>query len=92
MARLIYKPLGVLVGVLGGITAGALFKRFWQLVSHEPEPPAATRADRSWTEVLVAATVQGAVYALVKAAVDRGGATMFARLTGVWPGEGQEAT
>jgi hypothetical protein len=31
--------------------------------------------------------MQGAVFGGVKALIDRAGATGFARLTGVWPGE-----
>jgi hypothetical protein len=34
-----------------------------------------------------AAALQGATFALVKAAVDRGGAEGFRKLTGVWPGD-----
>ena len=36
---------------------------------------------------LPAAALQGAIFALVKAAVDRGGAEGFRKLTGVWPGD-----
>lgn len=86
-ARLVYRPLGLLFGALGGLAAGAVFKRVWQLVAGEPDAPRATQRNRSWKEVLTAAAAQGAVYALVKAAVDRGGATGFEKATGVWPGE-----
>ena len=48
--------------------------------------PTATDAWRSWREVLVAAALQGAVFALVKAAADRGAAEGHRKLTGVWPG------
>ena len=41
MARVLYKPLGLLVGVLGGVIAGALFKRVWKAVAHEDEAPEA---------------------------------------------------
>jgi hypothetical protein len=36
--------------------------------------------------VLLAATVQGAIFAGIKAAVDRAGAATVRRLTGTWPG------
>jgi hypothetical protein len=36
--------------------------------------------------MLVAATLQGAIFALVKAAVDRVAAECTRKLTGVWPG------
>ena len=38
-------------------------------------------------EVLIAAAVQGAIFALVKAVIDRGGARAFERWTGEWPGD-----
>ncbi len=85
MNKLLYKPLGMLFSVLGGVAAGALFKRIWRAVTGENEAPAATDKDFGWPEVLVAATVQGAIFGLVKAAIDRGGATGYRKLTGRWP-------
>lgn len=86
MARLIYKPFGLIVSVLGGLVAGTVFKRVWSAVGHEEEAPKATDEDKGWREVVVAAAAQGAVFGAVKALIDRGGATGFAWLTGAWPG------
>jgi hypothetical protein len=44
--------------------------------------PAAVRPARAGSRA-----AQGAVYAVVKAAVDRGAAEGTRKLTGVWPGE-----
>lgn len=85
--KLLYKPFGIVVSVLGGVIAGAIFKRVWKLAAHEDEAPDATDAQRGWGEVLIAATVQGAIFALVKAATDRGSATITRRLLGFWPGK-----
>lgn len=85
--KLVYKPFGLFVSVLGGLIAGALFKRVWRLFAHEHEAPKAKDRDRTWREVLAAAAIQGAVFGGVKALIDRAGATGFARLTGVWPGK-----
>jgi hypothetical protein len=84
--KLLYKPFGVLASVLGGILAGALFKRLWRAVADEPEAPAAKDRDRTWREVIAAAAIQGAVFGGVKALIDRAGGSGFARVTGVWPG------
>ena len=84
--KLVYKPFGTLAGVLGGLMAGALFKRIWRLVAHESDAPDAKDEHRGWTEVVAAAALQGAIFGGVKAAVDRAGAVGFARATGVWPG------
>jgi len=89
--KILYKPFGMLVSVLGGMVAGAIFKRVWKLAAHEEEAPEATDAQRSWGEVLIAATLQGAIFALVKAVTDRGAATATRKLTGFWPGKGAEA-
>ena len=83
--KTLYRPLGLLFGVLGGVAASAVFSEVWRRVAGEDEAPEATDRERSWTDVLLAAAVQGAVFGLVKAAVDRGGAKAWERLTGVWP-------
>jgi hypothetical protein len=85
MLKMLYKPLGLLISVAGGIAAGAVFNRVWTLATGQGDAPEATDPDRSWREVLVAAGVQGAVFGLVKAAVDRGGAAGFRKITGTWP-------
>ncbi len=87
MIKILYKPVSILISVLGGILAGTIFKRVWKVVAHEDEAPKATDAQRGWREVLLAAALQGAIFALVKAAVDRAGAAGTRKLTGFWPGE-----
>jgi hypothetical protein len=85
MGKLLYKPFGLLFGALGGVVASAVFKRVWKAVGGEEDAPSATDEERRWREVLPAAALQGAIFAVVKAAVDRGGATGVRRLTGTWP-------
>ena len=77
----------MLVSVLGGVLAGVIFKRVWQVTAREDDAPKATDAKRGWREVLLAAALQGAIFAVVKAAVDRGAAEGTRKLTGVWPGD-----
>jgi Protein of unknown function (DUF4235) len=88
MIKLIYQPLSLLAGVLGGVLAGAIFKQIWKLAAHKDEAPKATDARRGWLEILPAAALQGAVYGVVKAAVGRGAAEGTHKVTGAWPGEG----
>lgn len=66
--------------------AGALFKQAWKVLGHDEDAPDATDEERGRTEVLLPAILQGAIFAGVKAAVDRAGATATRRLTGTWPG------
>ncbi|MFE5854914.1 DUF4235 domain-containing protein [Streptomyces sp. NPDC056500] len=85
-SKLLYKPVGAGVGALGGLLASAAFGQIWKRLGHDDKAPGPTDEGRGWGEVLVAAALQGAVFAVVKAAVDRGGATATRRLTGTWPG------
>jgi predicted metal-dependent enzyme (double-stranded beta helix superfamily) len=87
MIKLLYKPVSILVSVLGGILAGAIFKQVWKLAAGEDEAPKATDRQRGFGEVLLAAALQGAIFALVKAVVDRGTAEGTHKLAGFWPGE-----
>ena len=48
--------------------AGAIFKQVWKVAFNEDDAPKATDADRGWREILLAATLQGAIFGLVKAA------------------------
>ncbi|MFG2783008.1 DUF4235 domain-containing protein [Streptomyces prunicolor] len=84
--RIAYKPVGMAMGALSGMLAGAAFKQLWKRLGHDEDTPNATDEHRTWREVLTAAALQGAIFAGVKAAVDRGGATATHRLTGTWPG------
>jgi hypothetical protein len=85
LVKIIYKPLGLFMSVLGGVLAGVAFKRTWKLVAHEEKAPKATDRNRTWRQVLPAAALQGAVFGFVKAAMDRAGARGFERATGAWP-------
>jgi len=85
--KFLYKPFGILFSVLGGILAGTIFKQIWKRISGEEDAPRAKEAEYGWKEVLPAAAAEGAIFGLVKAAVDRGGAQGFQKLTGVWPGD-----
>ncbi|MFC5833423.1 DUF4235 domain-containing protein [Nonomuraea insulae] len=76
------KAASLSMGMLSGALAAALFKRVWTLVSGQDDAPDADDLDRGWTEVLVAAAAQGAIFGLIKAAVHRAGAQTFQGRTG----------
>jgi hypothetical protein len=85
MVKILYKPLAILFGVLSGMIAGALFKQAWKLLTGEEDAPDATDEDREWRQILPAAAVQGAVFAVVKAVLHRGSAKGLRKVTGTWP-------
>jgi hypothetical protein len=83
--KLLYKPFSIAFSVAGGVLAGMVFKQVWKAVSGEDEAPKATSREYGWAEVIAAAALQGAIFAVVKAAIDRGGAEGVRRVTGTWP-------
>ena len=87
MHKLIFRIASLLAGMVGGLLASAIFKKAWQLTARQDEAPKATDAARGWNEILIAAALQGAIFATVKAAVDRAAAHGTHSLTGTWPGE-----
>lgn len=85
-SKLAYKPVGLALGAVSGMLAGALFKQAWKLLGHDDDAPDATDEERGWGEVVTAAALQGAIFAGTKAVVDRTGAAATRSLTGTWPG------
>ncbi|MDA5284038.1 MULTISPECIES: DUF4235 domain-containing protein [unclassified Streptomyces] len=85
-AKIAYRPVGLALGAVSGMIAGMAFKQAWKVIEGEGDAPDATDEDRSWQEILTAAAIQGVIFAVVKAAVDRSGAVATRRVTGIWPG------
>jgi hypothetical protein len=85
VGKIAYKPVGLVLGAAAGAISGLVFKQIWKYVANDDDAPNATDEDRGWGEILAAAAVQGAIFAVVKAAVDRAGATGVRRVTGRWP-------
>ena len=86
LARLAYKPIGLGGSLLAAAAAGAAFKQIWRRVADEEDTPSALESEYSLREILLAAAIQGLIFAVVKALVDRAGANIFEKLTGEWPG------
>ena len=90
MNKLIYRLINMGTSVLAGAVANTIFRRVWRLAAGQDEAPKATDEERGWSEVLLAAGLQGIVFALVKAVLDRGTAEGTRKLTGSWPGNEDE--
>jgi hypothetical protein len=86
LVKLLYKPFGIVSGILAGLVAKRLFDALWGVVDDE-EPPKATTLRTTWPKVLGAAAVEGLTFKVTRAAVDRAGAKSFHHVTGAWPGD-----
>jgi hypothetical protein len=86
--KLLYKPFGIVLGIVAGLIGRRLFTVVWGWVSPEDEePPEAKTKDTTAARAIGVAVVQGMIYSGVRAGVDRAGARAFEHLTGTWPGE-----
>jgi xanthosine utilization system XapX-like protein len=90
LVKLLYKPFGIIAGIIGGLLSRRLFNAVWGLVDDQ-EPPTAKTKRATWPKVLGAAAAQGLTFSVTRAAVDRAGAKSFQHVTGAWPGEKEPA-
>jgi hypothetical protein len=86
MAKVLFIPVSVAVGLLAGAVAKKIFNQLWGLIDQE-EPPDSKHRDIDWGKLLIAAAVQGAIFRAMKEATDHYSRRAFARTTGTWPGE-----
>jgi hypothetical protein len=84
--KILYKPFGLVLGLLAGLLSQKLFNAVWGIFDEE-EPPKPTTEEANWPKVIAAAAVQGVTFRVTRATVDRLGAQGFRFFTGIWPGE-----
>jgi Protein of unknown function (DUF4235) len=83
--KLLFRPVSIVSGLLAGLVGKKLFERVWALVD-EKDPPQPDQRGVSWPKLVAALMIEGAVFRLVKGAVDHVARGWFAGLTGRWPG------
>jgi hypothetical protein len=88
-AKILYRPVGLASSLVAGLVAGWIFDVVWKHATPGPEAdaPQPLQSEYSLKQIVPAAAVQGAIFAVVRALVNRGGARAFQRWTGEWPGD-----
>src|SRR5215203_4411310 len=84
--KVIYRPIGLILGILAGLVGKRLFDFAWTKLDDE-DPPKGTTEQADWSKVLAAAAMQGVIFKTTRVVVDRYGAKGWYYLTGSWPGE-----
>ena len=88
--KLLYKPFGVIAGIIGAKLGERLFRALWAKLDSD-EPPKPTRREATTGKVVAAAALEAAAHSGAKAATARATARSFHYLTGFWPGDEAKA-
>jgi hypothetical protein len=88
-AKMLYRPIGITGSLLGGLVAGQVFQQVWKHATpgDNADAPKPLESEYRLRDILVAAAIQGVIFSLVKTLVNRGGARLFQKWTGEWPGD-----
>ncbi|MBV9353855.1 MAG: DUF4235 domain-containing protein [Mycobacterium sp.] len=81
-SKALYTSLSITTSVAGGLLAGEVFNQIWKRLSDTDQPPPDPKdLNRSTRAALAAAGLQGLVFGLVRAGVDRAGAHSYQAVT-----------
>lgn len=84
--KLLFKPFGLIAGLIASRVAAAIFDRVWSRVDGHGVPDPDVREDPGGRAV-AAAALQAGIFAGTAAATSRYGMHVFEHLFGRWPGE-----
>lgn len=88
MGKLAFLPISIVDSLLAGVIGKKLFGVVWGLIDDE-EPPKPEHRNVHAGKLLIALTIQGAIFALTRGIVNHGSRHAYAQLTGSWPGDEQ---
>jgi hypothetical protein len=82
----VFKPVGIIVGLLAGIVGRRMFELIWGVIDDEDAPDPKYR-EITLGKLVLALLLEGAIFRVLRGLADHGARHGFARLTGEWPGE-----
>lgn len=86
MSRILFAPVSIISSLLAGLAASKLFEVIWSKIDDQEAPEPAHR-QTSWPKLIAALVLQGAIFRLVRGAIDHEARRIFYRGTHRWPGE-----
>jgi hypothetical protein len=88
--NLVFKPVGIISGLLAGLVGKKVFELIWGLIAneHAPEPK---HREIALVKLVAALFLEGAIFRVLRGLADHGARHGFTRLTGEWPGEERPA-
>jgi hypothetical protein len=83
---LVFKPLGILSGLLAGLLGKKIFERLWTLIDDQ-DPPEPKHRQIRIGKLAASLLLEGAIFRLIRGFAEHGARHGFSALTGEWPGE-----
>ena len=89
MAKLLYKPFGIIAGLIAGKLATQIFNALWAKIDPEGEEkgPQPKLRETPAAKAVAGTALQAATFAGTKAVVDRASLRTFEHFTGAWAGD-----
>ncbi len=84
--NVIFRPVGIVSGIVAGIIGKRIFELMWGVIDDEDAPEPKYR-EISLAKLVVALLLEGAIFRLLRGVADHGARHAFSRLTGEWPGQ-----
>ena len=82
----VFKPIGILSGLLAGLLGKQLFELVWRLLDDQP-PPEPKHRRLALGKLAAALVLEGAIFRLLRGFAEHGARHGFSALTGQRPGE-----
>jgi Protein of unknown function (DUF4235) len=88
---LVFKPIGILSGVLAGLLGKKIFERVWRLIDDQAAPEPKYRRI-ALGKLVLALALEGAIFRMLRGLAEHGARHGFSALTHEWPGEEEPPT
>lgn len=88
--KFLYKPFGIIAGVIGHRTGRTAFQAVWTHVGDDEKPPSPRAGRLGLAQVAGSAALEAATIAAVAAVIEQLAARLFHHLFGAWPEKPRE--
>jgi len=86
MGKVIFVPVSVLGGIAAGAVGKKIFELLWGVIDDE-EAPDPKHREIPWKKLIPALVLEGAIFKAVRGLFDHGSRHAYRKLTGSWPGQ-----
>jgi Protein of unknown function (DUF4235) len=88
MSKILFIPFSVIGGILAGAIGKKTFELIWGAID-DAEAPEPKHREIPFVKLLAALVLEGAIFRAIRGLIDHGTRHAFQKMTGSWPGEEQ---